>query len=95
MAWPEFKKSTKEFKKYMVRTPKGKLVHFGGIKPDGKPYEQYKDNTGLGLYSRYDHKNEKRRRLYRLRHKEILTKEGKPAYLDREQPSFYSFRFLW
>lgn len=90
MAWPEFKRSTKEFKKYMVRTPKGKLIHFGDNR-----YEHYKDNTGLGLYSHLDHKNEKRRRLYRTRHKGILTKEGKPAYLDREQPSFYSWRFLW
>ena len=92
---PKFSKSKAKNKKYAVRTPGGKLINFGAIKPDGTPYAQFKDSTGLGLYSKYDHGDKARRERYRARHRKILTKEGRPAYLDREQPSFYSFRFLW
>lgn len=90
----KFEKSTRKNKKYSVITPKGKVVHFGAIQ-NGIPMEQYKDSTGLGLYSEYDHNDIKRRENYRSRHKSILLKNGKPAYLDKEQPSFYSYNFLW
>ena len=90
----KFEKSTRKNKKYMVTTPSGKIVHFGAIR-NGIPMEQYKDSTGLGLYSEYDHGDIKRRQNYRTRHKGILLKNGKPAYLDKEQPSFYSYFFLW
>lgn len=85
-----FQKSTRKNKKYSVITPKGKVVHFGDTR-----YQHYKDSTGLNLYSNLDHNDKKRRDNYRTRHKAILTKEGKPAYLDKEQPSFYSYFFLW
>lgn len=91
----KFQRSTRKDKKYMTRTPKGKLIHFGGIKADGTPYEQFRDTTGLGLYSRYDHNDITRRRLYRKRHREILTTEGKPAYKDKESSSYYSWNYLW
>jgi hypothetical protein len=91
---PEFKKSTRAGKKYMVRSPKGKLIHFGAIKPDGTPYAQYEDKA-LGLYSRYDHKDKARRDRYRKRHQAIKTKAGLPAYKDPEQGSYYAYNFLW
>jgi hypothetical protein len=87
---PEFKKSTKDFKKYMVVTPKGRTVHFGD-----KRYQHYRDTTGKGLYSHLDHNNPKRRQLYRIRHRAIKTKEGRPAYKDKEQSSYYSYNYLW
>ena len=79
----------------MVRTPKGKLIHFGGIKTDGTPYEHFRDSTGLGLYSSYDHNDRKRRRNYRKRHRGVLLKNGKPAYRSRENPSYFSYYYLW
>jgi hypothetical protein len=87
-------KSTRVNKKYMVRTPKGKLIHFGAI-VNGKPMGQFKDSTGLGLYSKYDHLDKKRRASYRARHKEIKLKNGKPAYLDKEQAAYYAWHLLW
>jgi hypothetical protein len=86
----EFKKSTRKNKKYAARTPSGNWVHFGDTR-----FGQYKDITGLGLYSHLDHKDPKRRVAYRKRHGGIKLKSGKLAVLDREQPSYYSWRFLW
>lgn len=86
----EFKKSTREGKKYMAKTPSGKWVHFGSTS-----YKHYKDTTGLGLYSHLDHGDPKRRSNYRKRHSTIRTKSGNLAYRDKEQPSYYSYYFLW
>jgi hypothetical protein len=90
---PEFKKSTREGKKYMAKTPSGRWVHFGNLK--GAAKEHYKDSTGLGLYSHLDHNDPKRRISYRKRHGAIKLKSGKLAVLDPEQPAFYSWRWLW
>jgi len=37
----------------------GRIVSFGGLRGDGKPYAQYKDRTSLKAYSAYDHKDKK------------------------------------
>lgn len=87
---PTFHKSNVGKYKYYVISPLGYKIHFGH-----KDYQHYKDKTGLGIYSYLDHKDKKRRDLYRKRHSKILTKDGKPAYLDKEQPSFYSWHYLW
>ena len=87
---PVFKVSERKNKKYSVITPSGKKIHFGN-----KNYQHYKDSTGLGIYSHLDHKDKKRRTSYQARHKAILKKDGKPAYKDRESPSYYSYNFLW
>ena len=95
MGWqPIFHKSLVKNKKYAVYSPKGKLINFGNIRPDGTPSSQYKDNA-LGLYSAYDHNDKKVRDAYRARHSKITTKEGKLAYKDKEQPAYYSYNFLW
>lgn len=86
----KFEKSNIANKKYSVITPKGKKIHFGDTR-----YEHYKDTTGLKLYSNLDHLDEKRRSAYRKRHSKILTKSGTPAYLDKEQPSYYAYNYLW
>ena len=75
--------------KYSVRTPMGKLIHFGN-----KNYEQYFDSA-LGKYSHLNHLDKSRRASYKARHKVIKTKDGKFAYMSPEQPSFYSMYFLW
>lgn len=87
---PKFRKSKTKFKKYDVLTPRGRWIPFGDIR-----YKHYKDSTPLKLYKRLDHNDPERRRRYRARHKQIKLKDGTPAYLDKEQPSYYSWNFLW
>ena len=90
---PEFKKSTRKGKKYMVMY-NGKWIHFGAI-VNGKPMEQFKDSTGLGLYSKYDHGDKKRRASYRARHKAIKLKDGTLAYKNKNSASYWSMNYLW
>jgi serine protease inhibitor ecotin len=86
----KFKQSDKKKpgKKYMAilenkKTNRIVKVHFGD-----KKYQQYKDSTGLGLYSHLDHKDKKRRDAYRKRHKGFLRR----GYYS---PGMFSYRFLW
>lgn len=58
----EIKKSTRQFKKYMAKV-NNEWVHFGDNR-----YGQYKDRSGLGLYSYLDNNDEKRRASYIARH---------------------------
>ena len=57
----------------------GKTIHFG--------HRKYSDYT--------HHSDDKRRDNYKIRHKAILKKDGKPAYLDPNQPSYWSLNLLW
>ncbi len=65
----EIKKSTRKNKKYMVKY-EGKTYHFGDNR-----YPQFKDSTGLGLYSHLDHGDKERRRKYFKRHSGVETKK--------------------
>lgn len=57
--------------------------------PFGHPgYQQYKDSTGLGLYSHLDHGDKARRAAYRLRHKKDIDPEN-------YTPGNYALNFLW
>ena len=67
-----------------------KYVPFGGIKMDGTPYQQFRDSTGLGIYSKYDHGDKNRKRLYRIRHSKEKMSFGK--YWTA---GLFSWRFLW
>jgi hypothetical protein len=89
----QFQKSDRAGKKYtavLQAKPAGKIVyiHFGAIKPDGTPYEQYKDSTGLKFYSKYDHGDKQRQKKYKARQKGVI----KTGYYS---PSFFSMRYLW
>ena len=86
---PIFKVSDRKDKKYKVYY-NNKWIHFGN-----KNYQHYKDSSGLGIYSHLDHKDKKRRASYRARHKAIKLKNGKPAYLDKEQAAYYAWHLLW
>ena len=74
MVLKNLRKSTRKTKKYMIdlidhKTGKKKrTIHFGAIKKDGTPYNQFKDSTGLGLYSKYDHNDKDRKARYYKRH---------------------------
>ena len=85
-----FKKSTRKNKKYMVRTPSGKLIHFGQL-----GYQHYKDITPLKLYSNLNHLDKKRRDRYRARASKIKNKQGELTYNNPEYPNFYAYHFLW
>ena len=63
-------------------------VPFGAKRIDGVPYPQYRDSTGLGLYSKYDHSDKKRRANYKARHKVYLES----GYWT---PAHFSWEFLW
>jgi hypothetical protein len=57
-------------------------VPFGAI-----GYEQFKDSTGKGLYSRVNHGDPKRRRNYRTRH----HGENKRKFSS----GYFSWKYLW
>ena len=51
-------------------------------------YENYQDKTGLNLYPELIHGDEKRRRLYKIRHQKNI----KAGYYSA---SYFSFFYLW
>lgn len=65
-------------------TRRQQRVSFGSARP---LYEQYRDTTGLKLYSRLDHNDPKRRANYLARHAKTMTKKF--------SPSWYSAVYLW
>lgn len=83
-----FIKSKKQGKMYdaileEIKTGKIKKVSFGA-----NNYQNFRDITGLNAYPHLIHNDEKRRSLYKKRHKRYL----KDGYYS---PSFFSFYFLW
>lgn len=90
MTKPVFAKSTRKGKKYSVITPSGKKIHFGASN-----MEQYKDSTGLGLYSHLDHNDKERRKRYLARAKGIKDKNGNLTWKDKESANYYAVRYLW
>ena len=87
---PEFKKSTRKDKKYMVKTPSGKWIHFGN-----KNFQQFKDSTGLGLYTHLNHGDKERRKRYLARAKGIKDKQGNLTWKNKESANYYSIKYLW
>lgn len=82
-----FERSKNPKKKYdaiieEVKTKRTQRVPFGQI-----GYSQYKDVTGLKLYSRLDHGDEERRKNYLARHEKTRHKKWSPSWL--------SAVFLW
>lgn len=71
-----------------------KLFDFGGIKDDGTPYDQYKDK--IGYYSKYDHKDSKRRSNYIKRHfPKFKNRKTALSGTKEESPAWFSLYFLW
>ena len=62
MTKPVFAKSSRKGKKYKAIFP-GKVIHFGAT-----GYQQFKDRTGLGLYTHKDHGDIARRKNFWKRH---------------------------
>lgn len=90
-----FEKSKTKGKKYDAilqnkETKREVKVSFGAIKPNGVPYPQFKDSTGLGLYSKYNHNDKQRKARYRNRH----SKE-KPSFREYYSPGYFAWFKLW
>ena len=84
-------KSNKPNKKYdailyNTKTKRENVVSFGAIRPNNIPYEQYRDSTGLGIYSKYDHNDKLRRVNYYKRF-------GKKAV--KYTAKWFSHKYLW
>jgi len=84
-----FERSKKKGSKYDAIiedkiTKKRQRVPFGSAEP---LYEQYRDTTGLKLYSRLDHNDPKRRAAYKARHENTRHK--------KYSASWFADRFLW
>lgn len=75
----ENKRPSYRYKKYYAEFENGKKVYFGD-----KRYEQYFDK--LGHYSKLNHLDKERRRLYYSRH-------GKKA--KKYSPKWFSHNYLW
>lgn len=81
-------KSNRKNKKYMadiqnIYTGELNTMHFGS-----SLHQQFKDSTGLGLYSHLDHHDKKRRYSYIKRH----TPNILPYHFS---PDYFSLRYLW
>ena len=75
------KKSTRNHKKYMAVFSDGRpSVHFGDNR-----YQQYEDKTSLKLYSKLNHKDEKRKKSYYERHGKAVMYSSK----------WFSHKYLW
>ena len=86
---PEFKKSTRKNKKYMVKVD-DKWVHFGDTR-----YQQFSDKVPLKLYSHLNHNDKERQKKYIARAKGIVDKNGNLTWNDKESANYYSVKFLW
>jgi len=74
--------SKRKGKKYDVYNKDGKYIcSFGAL-----GYQQYKDR--IGYYSKSDHLDKDRRRLYQQRHqKDLIT--------DKTKPGYFAWFYLW
>ena len=63
-------------------TGRERLINFGH-----QDYQQYKDATGLGLFSHKNHNDRERRERYKERHKN--------DNLNCYSPGYFSMRYLW
>ena len=86
-----FIKSKNRKKKYtavLVHRSTGRKVHvhFGGIRPNGVPYEHYRDDA-MRLYTKYNHEDKARRRRWLNRH----AKDGFKPF----SASYFARKYLW
>jgi len=94
------KKSKRKGKKYMalvknIQNNKTRKIHFGA-----SDYEQFKDSTGKGHYTRKNHGDRKRRRNYFSRHSGVKTKRKAlkqeiQKSNGRFNPKILSHKYLW
>tara|TARA_R110000868_G_scaffold258901_1_gene516558 strand:- start:3102 stop:3410 length:309 start_codon:yes stop_codon:yes gene_type:complete len=88
-----FEKSKKEGKKYdAILTRKGSGGRELRVPFGDKDYSQYKDTSGLGLYSHLDHLDSARRTAYKIRHaKDVRSDSAGKMY----SPGYFALSVLW
>jgi hypothetical protein len=76
--------ANKKYNAVLLNLKKGniKTLGFGDTR-----YQQYKDSTGLGFYSRLDHRDKQRRKQYLQRHVNDINKPYSASY--------FSKKYLW
>ena len=94
------KPSSNPEKKYMAvvkdkKTNETRLIHFGA-----SDYEQFKDSSGVGKYTRKNHGNPKRRHNYFTRHSGIGNKKAATIKEINKSdgyynPKIFSHIYLW
>ena len=82
-----FEKSHLKDKKYNALLKNKKTGKIRRIPFGCSSYEHFKDKTKTGLWSHKDHKDKKRRELYRIRHKGEDKKKFSSGY--------FSMKYLW
>ena len=85
----KFERSHLKDKKYNavlkhISTGRTKKIPFGA-----RGYAQYKDSTGLKLYSSQDHLDEERKKRYQQRHK------GEGNSTRKYSAGYFSYWYLW
>jgi hypothetical protein len=68
-------------KRFSIISPSGKKINFGLF-----PFK------GKGTF--IDHNDKKLKEAWKARHSKIMI-DGKPAYLNKESPEYYSWNLLW
>lgn len=84
----KFQKSKTENKKYDAILKNKKSLMLKKISFGDSRYQQYRDNTGLGLYTHLNHNDIKRKKAYQIRHAEDMH-EGFFS------PGYFSMKYLW
>jgi len=84
----KFEQSHLKNKKYNAVLVNGKTGRQVKVPFGDSRYQQFKDSTGLGLYSHLDHGDKARRAAYRLRH----NKDRDP---ENYTPGNYALKYLW
>jgi len=82
----KIERSSKREKKFMVRSPSGKLVHFA--QRGYGDFDLWRRARGLKFAL-------KKRHRYVTSHKAILLGDGTPAWKNPESPEFFSIRSTW
>jgi len=82
----KIERSTKKDKKFMTRSPSGRLVHFA--QKNFGDFDLHRRACGLKFAL-------KKRARYIKSHKAILLKDGTPAWKNPESPEYYSIRATW
>lgn len=88
----DIRKSNRKNKKYVATVgdaKKKRKIHFGDSR-----YEQYRDSTNIGAFSKKDHRDEKRRRNYFKRHSGVNNKKDAIKKEIKESNGKYNAKIL-
>ena len=86
---PVFTKSKSKGKKYAV-IYNNKTINFGS-----STNSQFKDKTGLGLYTHLNHGDKTKRAAFRARMSKIKNKSGEYVYKLKSSPAYWAYNYLW